>query len=212
MKLIFWVPDLQCRITHCSIFVFCFLFLALGCDEPVFTPKPRGYPKVVYPQKSYQSFDKNYCRFTFEYPTYAVIEKDTSFFDEKPADPCWFDIYYPDFNCRLHCSYSPIAGAASIDKLKTDAFNLTDWHNKKATYIEDRPFKKTNNVQGILFEVEGPVASQVQFLVTDTLEREHFLRCALYFNTKVQPDSLAPIYDFIRTDLDRMIGTFEWVE
>lgn len=181
-----------------------------GCDEPVFTPKPRAYPKVVYPVKEYQQFDENYCHFTFEYPKYGVIEKDTSFFDEKPADPCWFNIYYPDFNCRLHCSYSPIDDNISIDKLKTDAFKMTEWHNKKATYIEDHPFRKPNNVQGILFEVQGPVASQVQFLLTDTLEQKHFLRCALYFNSQVRPDSLAPVYEFLRADIDQMIKTFEW--
>lgn len=189
---------------------FAAVFFISSCDEPVFTPKPRGYPRVVYPEKSYQAFDVNYCQFTFDYPTYAVLEKDTSFFDEQPADPCWFDIYYPNFNCRIHCSYSSITGQASIDELKTDAFRLTDWHNKKATYIEDRPFRKSNNVQGVLFEVEGPVASQVQFFVTDTLEQEHFLRCALYFYAPARPDSLAPIYDFLRQDLDRMIGTFSW--
>lgn len=185
------------------------LFFA-SCEEPVFTPKPRGYPKVVYPEKTYQQFDENYCHFTFEYPEYGVIEKDTSFFDEKPADPCWFNIYYPQFNCRLHCSYSPLVNQTSVEELKTDAFKMTEWHNKKATYIEDRPFRKSNNVQGILFEVEGPVASHVQFLLTDTLEQEHFLRCALYFYAQARPDSLAPIYDFLRADVDRMIETFAW--
>ena len=87
---------------------------------------------------------------------------------------------------------------------------MTEWHNKKATSIEDTPFRKPNNVQGLIFEVEGPVASQVQFLLTDTSEQEHFLRCALYFNTQARPDSLAPIYEFLRADVDRMIETFEW--
>ncbi len=192
--------------------VFCSLFVIISCSDPVFTPKPRGFPKVIYPEKNYQPFDAEYCHFTFEYPEYALIERDTSFFNERPADPCWFDIYFPDFECRLHCSYSPIADRASIDELKTDAFKLTEWHNKKAIYIDDRPFRKSNNVQGILFEVEGPVASQVQFFVTDTLEQEHFLRCALYFYAQAKPDSLAPVYDFIRKDVDRMIETFEWVD
>ena len=87
---------------------------------------------------------------------------------------------------------------------------MTEWHNKKATYIEDHPFRKPNNVQGILFDVEGPVASQVQFIMTDTLEQEHFLRCALYFYTQARPDSLAPIYDFLRQDVNWMIETFAW--
>ncbi|HFA48537.1 MAG TPA: hypothetical protein ENJ95_05900 [Bacteroidetes bacterium] len=192
------------------ILFFISVFLSTSCSDPVFTPKPRGYPKVVYPKKEYQKFAADYCHFTFEYPKYAVIEKDTSFFDEQPADPCWFNVYIPDFDCRLYCSYAPITGQASIDELKRDAFRMTEWHNKKATYIEDQPFRKANNVQGVLFEVEGPVASQVQFFLTDTLEQEHFLRCALYFNTQARPDSLAPVYQFVREDVDRMIASFSW--
>lgn len=194
-----------------TFFLAC-LFLFASCEDPIYTPKPRGYPKVVYPEKAYQKFDENYCAFTFEYPKYAVVEQDTTFFDEQPAHPCWFDISMPDFDAKLHCSYTPITPQTPIDKLRTDAFKMTEWHNKKATYIEDRPFRKPNNVQGILFDVEGPVASQVQFYVTDSLEQEHFLRCALYFYTQARPDSLAPIVDFVKVDLERMIATFEWNE
>ena len=186
------------------------MFLFASCDEPIYTPKPRAYPKVIYPEKSYQKFDENYCSFTFEYPEYALVEQDTSFFDELPADPCWFNISIPVFNARLHCSYSPVSPNLTVDKLRADAFKMTEWHNKKATYIEDRPFKKDNNVQGILFNVEGPAASPVQFFVTDTLEQEHFLRCALYFYTQSKPDSLAPIVDFVKADIGHMIKTFEW--
>lgn len=193
-------------------FVFILLSFFVSCEDPVYTPKPRAYPKVVYPEKEYQKFDVNYCEFTFEYPKYALIEQDTTFFDESPADPCWFDISIPQFNAKVHCSYSPITKEVPIDKLRTDAFKMTEWHNKKATYIEDKPFRKENNVQGILFDVEGPVASQVQFFVTDTLEQEHFLRCALYFYTKARPDSLAPVVDFLKQDLERMIASFEWAE
>lgn len=194
------------------VFLFSIVLLFISCDDPVYTPKPRAYPKVVYPEKSYQQFDENYCAFTFEYPEYAIVEQDTSFFDEKPIDPCWFDISIPQFNAKLHCSYTSISSNISADKLKTDAFKMTEWHNKKATYIEDRPFIKSNNVQGILFDVEGPVASQVQFFVTDTLEQEHFLRCALYFYTQAKPDSLAPIVDFLKADVERMIASFTWRE
>lgn len=87
---------------------------------------------------------------------------------------------------------------------------MTDWHNKKATYIEEAPFAKSNNVKGVLFTVEGPVASQLQFFITDSLEKTHFFRGALYFNTRVRPDSIAPMYEFVRKDVERMLETFKW--
>ncbi|MEK7257375.1 MAG: hypothetical protein AAB316_21650 [Bacteroidota bacterium] len=192
------------------IFVLAFACTLAACEEAAFTPKPRGYPRVIYPEKEYQSFDENYCEFTFQFPKYAVVQQDSTFFEEKPAHPCWFNIYMPDFECRLHCSYTPISKQLPFDKLKTDAFKMTDWHNKKATFIENTPFSKPNNVKGMLFQVEGPVASQLQFYVTDSLEQKHFMRCALYFYTQARPDSLAPVYEFVRKDVEKMIETFEW--
>ena len=51
----------------------------------------------------------------------------------------------------------------------------------------------------------GPVASQLQFFLTDTAEQQHFFRGALYFYTEANTDSLAPVYDFMRKDVERMI-------
>jgi len=77
-------------------FFFAFGFILQSCDdEPVVTPKPRGFPKVDYPQKSYQAFEEGYCDFVFQYPTYAKIEKSDSFFGERPENECWFDISIP---------------------------------------------------------------------------------------------------------------------
>lgn len=186
------------------------LFIA-SCEDPILTPKPRAYPKVVYPEKIYQPFTAGYCDFTFEYPKYAIIQQDTAFFDEKPENPCWFNVFVKDFDCRIHCSYATISKARPADKLKTDAFKMTDWHNKKATYIEETPLlNKAHNVKGMLFTVEGNVASQLQFFLTDTLEQEHFFRGALYFYTQANTDSLAPVYEFMKKDVERMIETFEW--
>ncbi len=190
--------------------VLLFAILIIACGENVLTPKPRAYPRVIYPQKEYKAFDENYCAFDFEMPAYSSILQDTSFFGEKPEHPCWFNIYFPDFDASIYCSYAPVTAATPIDKLKTDAFRMTDWHNKKATYIEESPFGKPNNVKGVLFTIEGPVASQLQFFITDSLERKHFLRGALYFNTHVQTDSLAPVYEFLRKDVMHMLETFSW--
>lgn len=186
--------------------------LISSCEETVYTPKPRGFPKVVYPEKRYQQFKEGYCDFTFEYPTYANVEQDQSFFEEQPIHPCWFDLYVPDFDSRIYFSYIPIDVATPFDKLREDAFRLTDFHNKKATYIDEFPINKPNGVKGMLFKVDGPVGSPMQFFLTDSLNEKHFLRGALYFNTQARPDSLAPVLDFMEKDVEKLLETFEWKE
>ncbi len=192
-------------------FVFLILpFILFACEGQVFTPKPKAYPKVEYPEKTYLHFDKNYCNFTFEYPAYASIQQDSKYFDEVPVNPCWFDIYIPAFDSRIHCSYYPINAENSFEKLKTDAFQLANKHTLKATYIEEIPIQNAQGINGMAFDYEGPVATPFQFFLSDN--QSHFFRAALYFNTKVKPDSLAPVHEFVKKDMIRMINTFQWVE
>lgn len=190
---------------YLSLCVFLLLLTACG-EEVVLTPKPRAFPKIEYPERTYQQFDTSYCRFVFEYPAYATIEQDTAFFDERPEDPCWFDLLIPAFDAKLHCSYYPVG--KDLEKLRNDAFSLANKHNIKANYIDELPIEKPNGVRGFVFNIEGPVASPFQFYLTDS--DQHFLRAALYFNTQARPDSLAPVLNYVKSDLMHLINTFEW--
>lgn len=187
------------------------LLYSCGNDITV-TPKPRAYPKVEYPTKRYQLFDENFCQFEFEYPTYARIVQDSSGLSEDERhSSCWFDLYFPTFNGRLHCSYYDIGVGKTFEELKTDAFEMADYHNKRANYIEELKINRTDaDVDGFVFSIEGPAATPFQFYLTDN--KKHFFRASLYFDTEVRPDSIAPIYQFVREDMMKLIETFEWTD
>ncbi|MDA9774183.1 hypothetical protein N9B82_04425 [Saprospiraceae bacterium] len=193
--------------------IFVFLILALfvcqSCDnEAVYVPKPRMYPKVNYPAKKYQKFDADFCKMTFEYPVYADFTQDKYFFEEKPIDPCWFDIDFPDFNGALHCSYIPVQNRKHYDKLIEDSFRMVEEHNSKANFRKEERIMNQHGVGGLYFSLGGEVATNMQFILTDTTE--HFFRASLYFNAKVAPDSIRPIYQFVKEDVDKMLETFQW--
>lgn len=179
-----------------------------ACSDPAFNPKPRAYPRVEYPEKAWQPLQYEACAFTFEYPRYAVVQRDSSFFDSQPPHTCWFNVYFPDFDGMVHFSYYEVGKPKSLDRLRSDAFEMVDWHNKKANYIEEQGIRLPNGASGFIFNIEGPAASPLQFFLTDSTR--HFLRGALYFNTSVNPDSLAPVLDFVKKDIFHMIETFEW--
>ena len=184
------------------------LFLP-ACEEYVPVPKPRAYPKVNYPKKEYKPFDQNYCGFTFDVPAYAVIERDTSFFGERPQSDCWFNIEVPELNASIHCSYYPITNRARLDELVQDAFTMAQKHNIKANYIEEIPVhREAEHVHGIVFNIEGATASSYQFFLTDSTQ--NFLRGALYFNTQARPDSLAPVQAFMQADVNRLVSSLKW--
>jgi gliding motility-associated lipoprotein GldD len=184
------------------------LLLAACVEETTVSPKPRGFPRVLYPERGYQTFEESYCAFTFEYPVYAEIQRDTVYFEEESINDCWFDVYMPFFDARIHCTYFPITGNATFENLRSDAFKFANKHNVKASYIDEFPISKPDGTRGFLFNIEGPAASPFQFYLSDSTD--HFLRGALYFNTDARPDSLAPVFDFVKEDVLHLINTLDW--
>jgi gliding motility-associated lipoprotein GldD len=180
----------------------------ISCEEAVNVPKPRGYPRVILPEQAYQKFAENYCQFTFNYPKSATIEQDKLFFDEKAPSDCWFNINVKGLNATVYCSYYRLDAVNTLEKLRTDAFQLVGKHNIKADYIDEFPINKPNKVSGFIFDIQGPAACPFQFYLTDS--SKHFMRGALYFNAEARPDSLKPVVDFMKKEVTEMINTFEW--
>jgi len=61
---------------------------------------------------------------------------------------------------------------------------------------------------GFVSELSGEVPTQFQFFVTDSTQ--HFLRGALYFQTAVKNDSLAPIIEYIKVDMMHLMNTLSF--
>src|SRR5689334_11739819 len=75
-------------------------FISASCNSG-YTPRPRGYFKIDLPEKHYQLFDQQNYPYTFEYPVYGNIIKDSLFFDQHPENPYWINIDFPRFNGRI---------------------------------------------------------------------------------------------------------------
>ena len=197
---------------------------SVSCNSD-FTPKPREYYRIDFPERKYQLFDQAGYPYSFEYPVYGKIGKDSTLFDENPDNPYWINVDFPEFNGRIYLSYKTIGGN-SIYKVKTEkgykdslvrntfeglrdeAFKMTYKHSLKASSIDDSSFTTPNGLSGIYFNVGGNAATANQFFITDSTK--HFLRGALYFDAAPNADSLAPVNRFLQEDLKHMISTFKW--
>jgi gliding motility-associated lipoprotein GldD len=182
------------------------VFILLACNSP-YTFKKKGYFKIDFPEKKYQSFDQPGYPYTFEYPVYANIIKDTTFFGDK-AEDWWINIDVPSLNGRIYISYKQIKNDNQIDSLVNDAFKMAYKHTSKATEISDSLLKTPNNVEGIYYTLRGNTATANQFFLTDSTK--NFLRGALYFNTEPNEDSLGIVNDFLKKDLYHLINTLKW--
>ena len=193
----------------------CNVFLALlgailllaACNSD-YVVKPRGYFKIDLPQKQYRTFDQPGYPYTFEYPVYGEVTKDSLFFDEQAENPYWLNIDFPQFQGRIHLSYK-IVGNNNFDSLVNDAFTMSyKQHTYKASAIEPQPFTTPNGIEGVYFTLKGNTATGNQFFATDTVR--HFLRGALYFSATPNEDSLRPVNNFLKADLQHLINTLKW--
>lgn len=193
-----------------ALILFIGLFLA-GCgDRHDYSPKPRGYFRVDFPKKEYREYVSSYP-FTFQYPTYAVIERDTqSRIPPKMINMNYLlNMQFPQFNGTLHLSYETITSKKVFDQLVEDAHKLAFKHTVKATSIDEGVINSPDRkVYGLYYTIDGNAASSVQFYLTDSVK--NYMRGALYFNNEPRLDSIQPVLNFVKQDVDMMIKTFKW--
>lgn len=188
-----------------SLRILFFLSILLFSCSDSYTPRPRGYYRIDLPERSYRSFDTDFP-YSFDYPSYAEIVPDSS----KMAEPYWINIRYKPFNATLHFSYKVVDH--NLPKYLDDARTLVNKHIPKANAITQREFSDPGHrVFGLVYDIRGAdAASPYQFYLTDSTAS--FVRGALYFNHVPNNDSLSPVIEFLRADLERMISSFRWKE
>jgi len=208
----------------CLLPLCCWIFLA-ACNSP-YISKKRGYFNIELPKRSYQQFNSGDFPYSFEYPVYGQIVKDSTYFDTSPENPYWINVDFPQFHGRIFLSYKVIGGQAvyklkqangsykdsvginQFDRMVNDAFTLTNKNNVVSNSIRDSLIHTPNGISGVFFKVGGNAATSMQFFLTDTTQ--HFIRGALYFDVTPNADSLKPVQDFLQVDMDHMINTFRW--
>ena len=178
--------------------------IAISCDrQSGYLPKPRGYFRIDLPEKSYNTVD-TIERYSFECPQYALVTPDPYSPDEKN----WINIEMPAFNGSIHLTHKPVNG--NLGEYLEDVHTMVTKHLQKANGVRDSLiFNEEHRVYGLFIEMDGKgVATPMQFYLTDSTR--NFVRGALYFNFVPDNDSMQPVINFIRADIDHLIETFEW--
>ncbi len=197
--------------TKYFIIVFIALIGLISCsNDKNTTPKPKTYFRIDVPKPDYLTFDTLNLPFTFQYPDYGIIEKVQSNNSNSNPNNKWFNISFENYGSTLYLTFVNLSKSMTLDTLVNDSYNFTKEHDKFSSgVIERQYYNKEEKVFGYVFDIKGSqVASPYQFYVTDS--SKYFLRGALYFNFKANNDSLAPIINRLKTDIDYMISTLKW--
>ncbi len=171
-------------------------FASTSCKDDVL-PKPKAYLYLEYPQAEYLQFHNN-CPYSF-----AVSNRSHAEFKVG----CKAFIRYPELKATVHITYRRVKN--NLKQILSEVDKLTTKHTVKADAIIPHTFENPGKrVYGVLFDVQGQSASNVQFHVTDS--SKHVLTAALYFNTRPNYDSLYPAIQYIKDDMMKMMETMEW--
>jgi gliding motility-associated lipoprotein GldD len=191
-----------------SIVFFVTVFIVFGCKEK-FTPKPRGFFRIAFPEKKYDSISTRFP-YRFEIPEYTVVQPDS----RNPNEPWWINIEFPENKAEVHISYYNLQdnkgeGRKLLAGLMEETRELAYKHSIKANSIEEQLYLNPDTkVYGTFYRILGNAASPMQFFLTDSTR--HFLRGALYIKAAPDIDSLKPVVDFLERDVIHLIETTQW--
>ena len=190
------------RIRNFDFLIFNLVLITCVACNHVSTPKPYGYYRITVPDTSSTPFEANYPNYPYSFAlsSNAVVQPRTD-------EPYWINVYYPALDATIHCSYKAVHH--NLRELTNDALEFVYRNASFANSIPEREYAHPEvQVYGVLFDLEGNTASSCQFFVTDSTH--HFFRASVYCNCPPNSDSLAPVYNYLRTDVIKMVESFEW--
>ncbi|PTN09880.1 gliding motility lipoprotein GldD [Mangrovibacterium marinum] len=183
-----------------------FLTIALlcyACGES-YMPKPRGYFRISFPEKSYHPLSAK-LPYSFDLADYSTIQ----FTHDRKTGDEWVNLVTPANKADVHLTYVRLNG--NLNTHIEESRKLAYDHTIKADAINEQLYlDPANNVYGTIYHIEGNAASPLQFYLTDSTQ--HFLRGAFYIREIPNIDSIQPVIDFLEPDLIHLIETFRWKE
>jgi gliding motility-associated lipoprotein GldD len=181
---------------------FTITIVMVSCEEENNFPHPLGYYRIYLPkEREYKAYSGD-CSYSFEHPNYSTI---------VVQDNCNNNLYFPKFNATVYGTFLKLTDSPNNDFFYHSEFSrkLAYKHRIKADRIEEETvFNDSINVYGVVYTIDGNVASNYQFFLTDS--NDNFYRGSLYFNIAPNTDSIKPVLNYIRDDINHLIETFSW--
>lgn len=176
-----------------------FSLIIISCEStPV--PRPKGYLRYEFPAAKYEAHHSQSVPFVFEKSVFSTLHYIKSH---------WINIDYHLFDANLHLTYTPLHN--NYDAVLREVQKTVYDHTIKADGITERPFvQPVHGVYGTLYDLDGETATNIQFYVSDSTR--HMISGSLYFYSSPNPDSLAPMINYVREDIIHLIETLRWVE
>jgi len=182
-----------------SINVLLLLLLAMiACSSP--SSKQKETVNMKLPKAEY-ACSTDSLPFTFDLSKQAKLTWQMN----KPGE-YFCNVDYPFLNARLYCTYHAIT-PDKFCNFAEESRKMAYQHTAVATGITEKTYANDlSHVYGILYDIQGNVATPLQVALTDS--NRYFFNASLYFNMTPNADSIAPAVKYIRKDIIRMMESF----
>lgn len=141
------------------------------------------------------------------FPFRFYVSDQADFSARKTTDGEYFcDVDYPSLKAHLYCTWHSI-NPSRFPLMAEEGHKMAYQHLLVATAIKENLYANDSlKVYGILYDIEGNAATPLQVVLTDSVS--YFFNASLYFNVTPNADSIAPILEYVRKDVRRMMETY----
>ena len=172
------------------------IFIFTSCNNAA-TPRPHGYFRI-------EPYPTNYTTHPLGSISLQINDSAQCCTPDRQAHDgvYWLNIQYPRYKATIYLSYIPLSD--NLDRLMRESVELVYRQNVNTEQVEAIAYEASEEqLFATLYALSPESATPVQFIVTDSTQ--YLLRGALYFDTPVRADSVAPSLQYIEDDIIHLI-------
>ena len=191
------------KFTHKILFLFSLFLFHFSCDETNYLPREKGFLRLEFEKPTYDTFSSEASKLNFifnnAYSSFEIVS------DEKIV------LKYKDIKIDLVLSDVELENLSSFEESIRNFYVFLEPHRKKSNQISIKEFTSVDKKRfAKVFEMSGPVASPLQFYVTDSIN--HFLFGSMNVMVKSNYDSIYPSIMYVKNDIFSIIESVNWEE
>lgn len=179
------------------------LLFSTSCQQS-YSPKPKAYPRITYPEADVIRTKNLPFPVYFEYPAFARMDRPI----KKATGEYWLNFWFENFKATLFTAYI----VTDEKEIQQHLFNNEALLKKEAPLhacIQKKEFESNDStIQGYLYIIDGNTACPVQFILTD--KHKQLFRGALYFNYIPNRDSIKDIVNGLTGDIQYLMESFRF--
>tara|TARA_B100001248_G_C27378884_1_gene455853 strand:- start:813 stop:1391 length:579 start_codon:yes stop_codon:yes gene_type:complete len=191
------------KFTHKILFLFGLFLFHFSCDETNYLPREKGFLRLEFEKPTYQTFSSESSSLNFIYnDAYSSLEIVSG---DKIV------LRYKDIKIDIVLSDIELENLSSFEESIRNFYMFLEPHRKKSNQISIKEFTSEDNKRfAKVFEMRGPIASPLQFYVTDSTN--NFLFGSMNVTEKSDYDSIYPSIMYVKNDIFSIIESVNWEE